>query len=373
MDKHPGKYSTASARWAGVGPYYAMFPTLFADEVVCTYTKPGDSVLDPFAGRGTAVYSAATQGRHAVGVEINPLGYVYANAKLKPSGLTSTTRRLCALSETAPRYREQANNMSPFFHLCFSPGVREFLLAARDNLNWRNSRVDRTLMAMILISLHGKRGQSLSNQMRQVTAMAPEYSVRWWKEKNLTPPDIEPVSFIAKRIKWRYRHGIPNTSNAIVYKDDSTKRLPSLVRAVQEGRQPKVQLLVTSPPYHNVTNYYYDQWLRMWLLGNPDHPRSYGHRYGGKFSNPSRYRELLTQVFSKAKPILDEEAVIYVRTDQRESTLQPTLEVLAEVFPEKRTAKEAHPLKPDQQAKPYGRGGAPKQPNCEIDLVLTPR
>lgn len=321
----------------------------------------------------TAVYSAATQDRHAIGIEINPLGYVYANAKLRPSTLTSTTKRLHALSDMAHHYKDQAGKMSSFFHLCFTPRVRMFLLAARDNLRWRQSRIDRTLMAMILISLHGKRGQSLSNQMRQVTAMAPEYSVRWWREKNLVPPDVEPISFLSKRIRWRYRHGVPVTRNAIVYNDDSIRRLPSITRSVREGRQPKARLLVTSPPYHNVTNYYYDQWLRMWLLGNPAHPRTYGNRYGGKFSNSSHYRELLTRVFSNAKPILDDEAVIYVRTDQRESTLQPTLEVLAEVFPEKQTSKEARPLKPEQQAKPYGRGGAPKQPNCEIDLVLTPR
>ena len=68
------KYGTAEARWAGVGPYYAMFPTTFADEVVREYTQIGDAVLDPFAGRGTAIYSAAIQQRHAVGVEINPVG-----------------------------------------------------------------------------------------------------------------------------------------------------------------------------------------------------------------------------------------------------------------------------------------------------------
>lgn len=373
MGKHSGKYSTAAARWAGVGPYYAMFPTSFADEVVCAHTRFGDSVLDPFAGRGTAVFSAATQGRHAIGIEINPLGYVYANAKLQPSDYAKTISKLCELSEISSRYKEQSTNMSAFFSLCFSPPVRQFLLAARANLNWRHSRVDRTLMAIILIALHGKRGQSLSNQMRQVTAMAPEYSIRWWGEKKLSPPDIEPISFLSKRIAWRYKHGTPDTHNAIVYKDNSIKKLPSLARDVQEGRRPKVKLLVTSPPYHNITNYYYDQWLRMWLLGNPDHPRSYSSRYGGKFSNPRVYRELLMQVFSKAKPVLDEEATIYVRTDQRESTLRPTLEVLTGLFPEKQLAQETHPLKPEQQAKPYGRGGAPKRPNCEVDLVLAPR
>ena len=371
--KSSGKYSTAESRWAGVGPYYAMFPTSFADEVVREYTYPGDAVLDPFAGRGTAIYGAAIRNRHATGIEINPVGYVYANAKLKPGDQMAVVRRLYELDEIAASFRETANDLPPFFHHCFAPKVREFLVAARAMLNWRRSNTDRTLMALILISLHGKRGQSLSNQMRQMTAMAPDYSIRWWTEKNLTPPDIDPVTFIEKRIMWRYVHGKPQTGNATVFLHDSIKKLPILCREVKEYKRPKAKLLVTSPPYHNVTNYYYDHWIRLWLLGMPDHPRKESNRYGGKFSNQERYRQLLKQVFLRAKPLLTEDATIYVRTDRRKSTLDATLAVLEEVFPEKATTKEPRPLTPDRQAKAYGRGGAPKQPNCEMDLILTPR
>ena len=366
------KYGTAEARWAGVGPYYAMFPTTFADEVVREYTQPGDAVLDPFAGRGTAIYSAAIQQRRAIGVEINPVGYVYANAKLKPGDHEAVTRRLHELADMAPRFRQAANELPPFFHHCFSPTVREFLLASRSVLNWRQSKADRTLMALILISLHGKRGQSLSNQMRQMTALAPEYSIRWWKEKQLTPPDIDPVAFLTKRIQWRYARGKPEIRDSTVYLGDSTKRISPLSHQISDGRHPSVKLLLTSPPYHNVTNYYYDHWIRLWLLGMPDHPGGESNCYGGKFANRQRYRLLLKQVFSQAKQVLDRDAVIYVRTDQRQSTLKVTADTLAEIFPNKQVAQALRPLTHEHQAKPHGRGGAPKQPNCEVDLILTP-
>lgn len=87
-------YEQAASRWAGVGPYYAMFPVAFADEVVRTHTHPGEVVLDPFAGRGTAVFSAATQNRLAIGIEINPVGYVYARAKLSPATRNEVELRL---------------------------------------------------------------------------------------------------------------------------------------------------------------------------------------------------------------------------------------------------------------------------------------
>lgn len=365
------KYSTAASRWAGVGPYYAMFPSSFADRVVEEHTSPGDAVLDPFAGRGTAVFSAAVRKRPAIGVEINPLGYVYANTKLRPGTQEKVVCRLEELEELAPRQRRAADALPPFFHHCFAAGVRRFLLAARKTLDWRRSDVDRTLMAFILIALHGKRYQSLSNQLRQSTAMAPDYCVRWWTEKGMTPPDIDPVAHIRQRIAWRYAHGAPQTEDAAAWLGDSVRKLPQLAADIQAGKRPRIQLLLTSPPYHNVTNYSYDQWLRLWLLGGPQRPES-GNQYGGKFSNLERYRRLLTRVFSLAKPLLAEDAVVYVRTDQRKSTLTSTLSVLKEIFPERQVAETPRPLAPEQQVKPYGRGGAPKQPSREMDIILKP-
>lgn len=330
-------------------------------------------MLDPFAGRGTAIFSAAIQQRPAIGIELNPLGYVYANAKLKPGNYKEVTRRLEELVENAHCYRQASDSLPEFFHLCFTDKVREFLLAARASLKWRRSKTDRTLMALILISMHGKRHQSLSNQMRQSTAMAPAYCIRWWTEKDLAPPDIDPASFIQKRIEWRYVHGIPNIEGASVFLADSLHKLPALARDVQANKRLRAKLLLTSPPYHNVTNYYYDQWLRLWLLGCSDIPGKQEKQYGGKFSNLQQYCGLLNKVFAKAKPILADDAIIYIRTDQRESTLKTTRAVLTDIFPEKRISETLRPLHPTRKTKPFSRGGAPKKTNCEVDFILEPR
>ena len=76
-------YGTAASRWAGVGPYYAMFPVSFATAAVKEYTKPKEFVFDPFAGRATSLFAAASEGRHGIGIEINPVGWVYGKAKLQ--------------------------------------------------------------------------------------------------------------------------------------------------------------------------------------------------------------------------------------------------------------------------------------------------
>ncbi len=154
-------------RWAGVGPYYAMFPFHFAEKVVKKYTKPGGIVLDPFAGRGTAVFAAAINDRSGIGIEINPVGYVYTAAKLSPAHRNAVLARIEQLASNGWRFRAASEGLPRFFKRCYCKAVREFLVTARQWLNWRHNKVDRTVMALLLVHLHGKRNDSFSNQMRQ--------------------------------------------------------------------------------------------------------------------------------------------------------------------------------------------------------------
>ena len=367
-----GKYSSAKARWAGLGPYYAMFPTDFADAVVRQYTQIGDTVIDPFAGRGTAIFSAAVQERHGIGIDINPLGYVYGKTKIDPGSRQDVLDRLQFIQDISPQYTEEAEQLPPFFHAAYHSRVRQFLLAARSNLDWHHMPADRTLMAMILVSLHGKSEAALSNHMRQTTAMAPDYCIRWWQDRGLHPPDIFPVEFLSKRINWRYSKGVPQVAQSAFYLGDSSRKLLELREEVDAGKHHKAKLLLTSPPYHDVTNYYYDQWIRLWLLGSPPQPAAVPETFGGKFSNLDNYRTMLLSIFNSARPMLLDDAVIYVRTGKQRTTLETTIATLQEAFPNKSVCLKARPIREDRKTAPYGRGGAPRSPTCEVDVILAP-
>lgn len=362
-------YDTAEKRWAGIGPYYAMFPAAFADKVLQKYTTEGDVVLDPFAGRGTTVYSAACMGRIGIGVEINPVGWVYAKAKLLPANQSDVENRLTRIATNIPKYSKPANELPPFFKGCFSYEVRKFLLAARELLNWRHCAADWTTMALILIYLHGKRDGSLSNQMRQAKSMSPPYALRWWKDHNLKPPEIDPNSFMLKRIKWRYAKGKPQRSGSQVYLGDCCLLLPRIGNMMDKKGLDSVQLLLTSPPYSGVTNYHYDQWLRLWLLGFlPEASYNRGQNKG-RFNNADDYKKLLYLAFSKASKLLNHKAVVYVRTDSRKFTYQTTLQILKDVFPDKKILRTKQPFTRPTQTHLFGdRSYKPG----EVDLVLEP-
>ena len=362
-------YKSAVGRWAAVGPYYAMFPNEFAFDTVSRLTVAGDWVLDPFAGRFSSVYAATSQQRNGIGIEINPVGWLYGQAKLHPASQEDVEVRLREISQRARFFGVRSRQKLPKFFLhCYAPKVLSFLLAARRDLDWKRDPVDITLMSLILIALHAKLGSGLSNQMRQSKAMAPDYSVKWWTERKMAPPDLNPLDFMMKKIKWRYKQGRPEgigEGHAILA--DSTTELEQLTLSVERGEQPRFKLLLTSPPYYDITHYHYDQWIRYWMLGGPHSPSKAENKHRGRFSSKVAYQTLLDSVFKQVVRIMDDDAKIYVRTDKRSFTLETTRNVLMKYFSDWEIEETDQPF--DKQTQTALFGDFSHKPG-EVDIVM---
>ncbi len=54
------------------GAHFATFPEELVRPCILAGSRPGDTVLDPFAGHGTTGAVAAQEGRDFIGIEINP-------------------------------------------------------------------------------------------------------------------------------------------------------------------------------------------------------------------------------------------------------------------------------------------------------------
>lgn len=369
---HTGKnrLSTPVGRWAGVGPYYAMFPIPFAFDVVENHCPPAGAVLDPFAGRASSIYAAVATGRYGCGIEINEVGWLYGKAKLSPAPESAVLKRNLDISRQSRGIRQSEIDALPeFFRYCYTARVLRYLLAARKWLNWRDNEADATLMAIILVYLHGAKEKSLSNQTRQGKAMAPEYSINWWREHQSTPPDVQPLKFMEQRIRWRYAKGIPELSRGAARFGDSVAELDTIKTEVDDGRIPRFSLLFTSPPYYNVTSYHYDQWLRLWMLGNDPKPSKTGGEWQNGFWSQTDYRNLLKIVFTKCAAVMTENAKVWVRTDARAFTRQVTIETLSTVFPDKHLSVIESPLTKGSQTALFGDKS---QKPGEVDLLMIP-
>jgi hypothetical protein len=352
--------SSAEGRWCGFGPYYAMFPVDFVRQVIEQYCPNGGRVLDPFCGRGTTPYVATITGRHALATDINPVAWVYTAVKLNPCKradlLMTRVDEILDCVRAADRIPD-----NEFQKAAWHKDVLGFLNAARRILNWRKGRIDRTLMGIILVYLHAKRGGGLSNQLRQSKAMAPNYSVQWWRRHGLRPPRIDVRSFFESRVHWRYAKGIPvKTGIAHAELGDAREILSRVERFGAD-------FLLTSPPYCGVTNYEYDNWIRLWMLGGPALP---SHRQASRYSDKEAYQNLLYEVFAQAKRLSKNSATIYVRTDAREYTLATTMDVLTELWPRHRMSIKLDRAKGRTQTALF-HDSWPK--SGEVDILLTSR
>src|SRR5215212_4229707 len=77
--------------------YLASFPAALAHAFIARYSRPGDVVLDPFGGRGTAPLQAIAEGRIGVGNDLNPLAQILTAAKVEPGLPAETRTRVAAL------------------------------------------------------------------------------------------------------------------------------------------------------------------------------------------------------------------------------------------------------------------------------------
>jgi len=360
----PWSPSTVEGRWCGFGPYYAMFPVDFARQVIARHCPVGGTVLDPFCGRGTVPFVALATGRRAAGSDINPVAWVYAKVKTDPHPVPEDVIRRAEEIKAGiiPADRIAENEFQEF---AWSTEVLAFLNAARRLLDWRDSSIDRTLMGTLLIHLHAKLGDGFSNQLRQSKSMSPEYSVRWWRERNMLPPDVDAVALIRKKVEWRYAKGYLQTNRSIgrpaVLLGDSRHVLQTL------GRNFKADLVLTSPPYYGVTNYRYDNWIRLWLLGEGPAFPEFDQK--GRHHNQKEYCDLLNRTFQRCVTKSAPTSVVYVRTDARNFTLQTTIDALRTAWTEKDLYFRHEGFQKATQTALFGDKG--EKPG-EIDLMMLP-
>ncbi len=76
----PGHYLTPPER---ASELVGQKPVALMRALVRDYTRPGDVIVDPFAGSGTTLLAARLEGRHAYGAERDPTTAALARARLE--------------------------------------------------------------------------------------------------------------------------------------------------------------------------------------------------------------------------------------------------------------------------------------------------
>ena len=275
-----------------------MFPPAFARESILAFTKPGDLVCDPFSGRGTTLLEALLNDRRAIASDISPVAWCLSCVKAKPATLNEAKR---AIEELRSGYEDmnsgelerEADGLPEFFAVAFHRETLKQLLFLRRTLNLRQ-RVDRFVAAIVLGHLHGELNRSdyyLSNQMPHSISTKPTYSINYWKNHDLSPPERDVFNVLLNRTEFRLGDGVPSRRGTASRCD---------VRAVHRvfcRYIGTVDAIVTSPPYLDVTCFEEDQWLRLWFLGGPANP-TYGRiSRDDRHGSACRYWDFLAEAW----------------------------------------------------------------------------
>lgn len=245
--------------------YRACFKPQLPRFFIKLLTNPGNTVYDPFSGRGTTPIEAALLGRKIVSNDINPLSRILSKPRLAVPSTDQVRKRLAEI----PFQKRLKNeiDLSMFYH----PETESELLALRTYLSeQQNNSLDDDLdhwirmVATNRLSGHSKGFFSVYT-MPPNQAVSPERQEIINFKRNQKPDYRDIKSIILKKSSQLLRNlssteqdNLNNAGKSAVFLEVDAARTNSIPET-------SIDLTVTSPPFLNMVQYSRDNWLRCWF------------------------------------------------------------------------------------------------------------
>ena len=243
--------------------YRACFKPQLPAFFIGRLTRPGDTVYDPFMGRGTTPLQAALMGRRPVGCDINPLSAMLLRPRLTPPSVEELAARLADIPPSAPLPEGPLlDDLRVFFHeavLVRLAALRAWFVE-REGTGALDA-VDDWLRMVCLNRLTGH-----SPGFFSVYTMPPNQAVGADRQRRINakrgqkPPPRDVDALILRKSRALLSQGTP---------PPHPPALLGTAPAENAGFVPdgSVDLVVTSPPFLDVVDYRTDNWLRCWFAG----------------------------------------------------------------------------------------------------------
>lgn len=273
-----------------------MFPPQIARVFIEWLTEPGESVYDPFCGRGTVPLEALLAGRVGLGSDANPLATRLAGAKVKIPSESAVLTRLDELEKAFLRKRKISSTAPSEIRMLYTRRVLGQLEFLREGLS-KKSSIDRFITALVLGVLHANhsadgatRGVSIS--MPNTFAMSPNYVRDYIKERGLRAPEVDVFEMLRARL-GRYELATKPVVGGRVWQQNATRSCPAWML------EDKPKLIFTSPPYLQTILYGKYNWIRLWFLGHASKDVDARLMASGSLR---RYLDFMTDVLENLRP-----------------------------------------------------------------------
>lgn len=259
-----GSFNSRESTLQQLSPYVGKMKSGMARVLINLHSRPGDTVLDPFAGSGVVPLEAALAGRRAWANDLSPYAYALTRGKLDAPGSRKVAiERARALIDTVERD-------APSVSLADVPGwVREFFHAdtlreALKAFRILRQQEDYFLTACLLGILHHQRPGFLS---------FPASHLVPYLRKNKYPPEKFPEMYAYRDLRSRLLAKVKRAYRRHMLPVDWEQRQYQ-VWQVNSMNLPiddeTVDTIISSPPYFGALDYARDNRLRLWFLGCED-------------------------------------------------------------------------------------------------------
>lgn len=265
--------------------YPAKFHPPVARALIEGYTRPGETVLDPFCGSGTTLVEALVSGRSGVGTDVDPLAVLVTKAKIRRYDLEALEATVSSLRDRLTKMRDadvalwggMENEIPQCDFASALPALAEYVPALPRMDHWFRRRV-----VLQLAAIRGLAEAEPAPGTRDFLRLCFAAIIR-----NASNADPVPVSGLEVTSHMRAKeangrsidpYGLFATAlnkNLAAMRDFEEARHRSCygraaiadARHLSECGTGPVDAVITSPPYLTAVDYYRRHTLEMYWLG----------------------------------------------------------------------------------------------------------
>lgn len=264
-------FTSANTRYLthDLHPYPAKFPPQIPGQLIAALSLPGDLVLDPFGGSGTTAVEAVRLGRRAVSLDANPLSALMGRAKTAYLDAEIATQ-LHSLEGVVESHIAAASGKGEGWsegllatHSSYVPDIpnfeKWFCDAAGGELAFLRHLISKVTdgaakdAALVAFSRIVTRVSNQDSETRYVSVakeIPPGFTLRAF---------LESLRSVIKKMESARRSMLGASAEFI--EGDARS---DIARSVAPA---SVDLIVTSPPYPNATDYHLYHRFRLFWLG----------------------------------------------------------------------------------------------------------
>ena len=232
-----------------------------AGQFISKYSKPGDIVLDPFAGNSDAALEGLLLGRRVVASDNNPLSMKLVRAKMRPADITEVTLKLQAANLRRPI---EITSFQEFFAPFYDVNTFRELANLRRFLQQDRDRISLFVEFIALSLLHGHGAGFFSVYTFPQISLSPSEQLALNRKRGQEPDYRAVLPRILRKTASVLRDGLPSLMRRAAAESSCMQCDP---RNLIEVPAASVDCVFTSPPLPEQHDYAAEMWLRCWFSG----------------------------------------------------------------------------------------------------------